>query len=125
MTTKIDKPTVIEAHGNTPKVIQEFVGLVNSDTRDTSIAKMTSPAGWIEPGQTPIFDEYSVVLSGTLCVKTKKDQYDIKAGQAFIATRGEWVQYSTPYAGGAEYMAVCLPAFSPQLVHRDEDELKG
>jgi ethanolamine utilization protein EutQ (cupin superfamily) len=121
MTKKLDKPTVIKAHGNKPKVIQEFIGLVNSNTRDTSIAKMNSPEGWIEPGQTPEFDEYTVVLNGTLCVKTKEDKLEIKAGQAIITSKGEWVQYSTPYAGGAEYIAVCHPAFSPQLVHRDEN----
>ncbi len=118
---KIEKPTEIKAHGNKPKVIQEFIGRVNSNTGDTSIAKMISPEWWVEPGQTPEFDEYTVVLNGTLCVKTKEDNFEIKAGQAFIISRGEWVQYSTPYAGGAEYIAVCLPAFSPQSVHRDEN----
>jgi len=121
MIKKIEKPTEIKAHGNKPKVIQEFIGLMNSNTTDTSIAKMNSPEGWIESGQTPEFDEYTVVLNGTLCVKTKEEKFEIKAGQAFITSKGEWVQYSTPYAGGAEYIAVCLPAFSPQLVHRDEN----
>ena len=120
MSKKIDKPTEIKAHGNKPKVIQEFIGLVNSNTKGTSIAKMNSPEGWIESGQTPEFDEYTVVLNGTLCVKTKEEDFEIKAGQAIITSKGEWVQYSTPYAGGAEYIAVCLPAFSPHLVHRDE-----
>ncbi len=118
---KIEKPTEIKAHGSKPKVIQEFIGRLNSNTGDTSIAKMISPEGWVEPGQTPEFDEYTVVLNGTLCVKTKEDNLEIKAGQAFITSKGEWVQYSTPYAGGAEYIAVCLPAFSPQSVHRDEN----
>ena len=122
MTKKIEKSTEIKAHGNKPKVIQEFIGLMNSNTNDTSIAKMNSPEGWIESGQKPEFDEYSVVLNGTLCVKTKEEKFEIKAGQAFITSKGEWVQYSTPYAGGAEYIAVCLPAFSPQLVHRDENQ---
>jgi mannose-6-phosphate isomerase-like protein (cupin superfamily) len=120
MSTKIKKPTEIKAHGNKPKVIQEFIGRINSNTEDTSIAKMNSPEGWIEPGQTPEFDEYTVVLSGALCIKTQEGKFEIKAGQAFITLKGEWVQYSTPYAGGAEYVAVCIPAFSPQLVHRDE-----
>lgn len=121
MTQKIEKPTEIKAHGNKIKVIQEFIGLMNSNTEDTSIAKMNSPEGWIESGQTPEFDEYTVVLNGTLCVKTKEEEFEIKAGQAFVASKGEWVQYSTPYAEAAEYIAVCLPAFSPQLVHRDEN----
>jgi mannose-6-phosphate isomerase-like protein (cupin superfamily) len=121
MTKKIENPTEIKAHGNKPKIIQEFIGRMNSNTEDTSIAKMNSPEGWIESGQTPEFDEYSVVLNGTLCVKTKKETFEIKAGEAFVASKGEWVQYSTPHAGGAEYVAVCIPAFSPQLVHRDEN----
>lgn len=120
MTKKILKPTEIKAHGNKPKIIQEFIGRMNSNTTDASIAKMNSPEGWIESGQKPEFDEYTVVLNGILCIKTKQETYEIKAGQAFIATKGEWVQYSTPHAGGAEYIAVCLSAFSPQLVHRDE-----
>jgi mannose-6-phosphate isomerase-like protein (cupin superfamily) len=121
MTRKIEKPTKIKAHGNKPKIIQEFIGRINSNTKDTSIAKMNSPEGWIESGQTPEFDEYSVVLNGTLCVKTKEETFEIKVGEAFVASKGEWVQYSTPYAEGAEYIAVCLPAFSPHLVHRDEN----
>jgi mannose-6-phosphate isomerase-like protein (cupin superfamily) len=121
MAKKIDTPTEIKAHGNKPKVIQEFIGLINSNTRDASIAKMNSPEGWIEPGQRPDFDEYTLVLNGTLCVKTKEETFEIKAGEAFIASKGEWVQYSTPHAGGAEYVAVCIPAFSPQSVHRDEN----
>ena len=120
MIIKIEKPTEIKAHGNKPKIIQEFIGLVNSNTNDTSIAKMSSPEGWIEPGQTPEFNEYTVVLNGTLCVKSKEEKFEIKAGQAVITSKGKWVQYSTPYAGGAEYSAVCLPAVSPELVHRDE-----
>ncbi len=121
MTKLIGKPTEIMAHGNKPKIIQEFIGRMNSNTEDTSIARMNSPEGWIESGQIPEFDEYTVVLNGTLCVKTKEEDFEIKAGQAFITTKGEWVQYSTPYAGGAEYIAVCLPAFSPDLVHRDKN----
>ena len=122
MAQKIGKPTVLKAQGNIPKTIQEFIGRVNSKTENASIAKMTSPAGWIETGQRPEFDEYTIVLQGTLCIKTENDTFDVKAGEAFIASRGEWVQYSTPYAGGAEYVAVCVPAFSPDLVHRDEND---
>lgn len=115
----IEKPTEIKACGNKAKTIKEFIGRVNSQTRDVSIAKMDSPEGWEEPGQMPEFDEYTVVLRGILCVTTMHDQYDVGAGQAIIVERDEWVQYSTPYEGGAEYMAVCLPAFSPDLVNRD------
>lgn len=115
----ISAPTVIEAAGNKPKLIEEFIGRVNSKTEGVSIARMTSPSGWVEPGQTPEFDEYTIVLRGTLRVVTKQGSADIIAGQAVIAPRGEWVQYSTPGSEGAEYIAVCLPAFSPQLVHRD------
>lgn len=117
---KIEKPTVIEAAGNKPKVIEEFIGRVNSKTADLSIAKMKSPAGWIEPGQKPEFNEYTVVLKGTLRVTTKNEFKDINAGEAVIVPSGEWVQYSTPGSEGAEYIAVCLPAFSPESVHRDE-----
>ena len=117
----IKKPTEIKAQGNKPKIIQEFIGRVNSNTENASIAKMNSPEGWIESGQTPEFDEYTVVLNGTLHVKTKKDSFDVKAGEAFVASKGEWVQYSTPHRGGAEYIAVCVPAFSPGLAHRDEE----
>jgi quercetin dioxygenase-like cupin family protein len=109
---------VIEAAGNLPKRIEEFVGLANSGTPGVSIARMKSPAGWQEPGQTPEFDEYSVVLSGTLRVETRSGALDVSAGQAVHAPAGEWVRYSTP--AGAEYVAVCLPAFSPATVHRDE-----
>ncbi len=117
----ITTPATIKAAGNKTKIIEEFIGKANSKTDSVSIARMKSPGGWIEPGQTPEFDEYTVVLNGTLCVKTKEDNLEIKAGQAFITSKGEWVQYSTPYDGGAEYIAVCLPAFSPQSVHRDEN----
>jgi len=115
----IQKPTIIHAAGNPPKQIEEFVGRVNSRTNEVSIARMISPAGWSEPGQTPEFSEYTVVLRGTLKVKLKDKELDVSAGQAIIIEAGEWVQYSTPYAGGAEYIAVCLPAFSPESVHRD------
>jgi mannose-6-phosphate isomerase-like protein (cupin superfamily) len=115
----IDKPTVIQAAGNKPKRIEEFIGRVNSQSNALSIARMVSPGGWVEPGQTPEFDEYTVVLRGMLRVTTKLDAVDVRAGQAVIASAGEWVQYSTPEDEGAEYIAVCLPAFSPENVHRD------
>ena len=119
MTLHILRPTVVQAAGNKPKQIEEFVGRVNSRTDALSIARMRSPAGWVEPGQTPEFDEYTVVLRGMLRVATRSETFDVQAGQAIVAPRGQWVQYSTPGAEGAEYIAVCLPAFSPQTVHRD------
>jgi mannose-6-phosphate isomerase-like protein (cupin superfamily) len=119
MAKLIESPTRIEAHGLPPKIIEEFVGRVNSQTDGVSIARMKSPSGWSEPGQTPEFDEYSLVLRGTLRVETLEGTLDVLAGQAVITRRGEWVRYSTPGAEGAEYLAVCMPAFSPQTVHRD------
>jgi len=119
MATLISAPSIIKAAGNKPKVIEEYIGRVNSKTSATSVARMQSPAGWVEPGQTPEFDEFTVVLKGMLRVKTAKESLDVRAGQAVIAHRGEWVQYSSPEDGGAEYIAVCLPAFSPDTVHRD------
>jgi quercetin dioxygenase-like cupin family protein len=119
MPTLIAQPTVIAAAGNKPKKIEEFVGHVNSRTADLSVAKMTSPAGWVEPGQSPEFDEYTLVLKGMLRVTSKSGAIDVRAGQAVIAHAGEWVQYSTPEPDGAEYVAICLPAFSPGAVHRD------
>ncbi len=113
----IDSPTLIEAPGNIPKIIKEFIGCVNTGTQGVSIAKMESPVGWTEPGQTPEFDEYTVVLKGTLTVETKEKTFEVKAGQAITIEKGEWVRYSTP--GGAEYIAVCIPAFTPDTVHRD------
>jgi mannose-6-phosphate isomerase-like protein (cupin superfamily) len=115
----IPQPTRIHAAGNKPKVIEEFVGRVNSQTEALSIARMHSPEGWVEPGQTPEFDEYTVVLTGCLHVETKDSVLEVRAGQAVITRAGEWVRYSSPTAEGAEYMAVCLPAFSPDTVHRD------
>ena len=115
----IDGPSAIDACGAGPKVIQECVGPVNTGHSKVSIARMKSTQGWEEPGQTPEFDEYTVVLAGTLCVETKQGSYEVKAGQAIIAHKGEWVRYSTPCEGGAEYIAVCLPAFTPETVHRD------
>jgi mannose-6-phosphate isomerase-like protein (cupin superfamily) len=120
MATLIDNPSIIKAAGNKPKVIEEFIGRVNSQTNEVSIARMKSPAGWVEPGQTPEFNEYTVVLNGTLRVTTQKDTFDVQAGQAIIMPKGEWVQYSSPEPEGAEYIAVCLPAFSPDTVHRDK-----
>jgi mannose-6-phosphate isomerase-like protein (cupin superfamily) len=116
---KIQSPTIIKAAGNKPKVIKEYIGHINSNTGAVSIARMKSPSGWTEPGQTPEFDEYTVVLNGMLRVKSKEKILDIHAGEAVITHKGQWVQYSTPGPGGAEYIAVCLPAFSPETVHRD------
>lgn len=115
----IDAPTRIHAHGQPPKVIEEFVGRVNSNTSAVSIARMISPAGWSEPAQTPEFAEYTVVLRGSLHVEAKSGEFNVNAGQAIITEPGEWVRYSTPGAEGAEYIAVCLPAFSPESVHRE------
>ena len=119
MPTLIDNPSVIAAAGNKPKIIEEFIGRVNSRTDGVSVARMRSPGGWVEPGQTPEFDEYTVVLRGTLRVTTRDGERDVHAGQAVIAHGGEWVQYSTPGEDGAEYVAICLPAFSMDTVHRD------
>ena len=120
MPTIIKSPIKIEAAGNKPKIIKEFIGKVNSSTDQISIAKMQSPPGWKEPGQTPEFDEYTVVLKGMLRVETKEKAFDIHADEAIITHKGEWIRYSTPSEEGAEYIAVCLPAFSPETVHRDE-----
>ena len=119
MAQVIEAPTRIEAVGQPPKVIQEFVGRVNSGTSALSIARMISPSGWSEPGQTPEFDEYTMVLKGLLQVETRDGILQVAAGQAIITSKGEWIRYSTPGPEGAEYIAVCLPAFSPQTVHRD------
>ena len=121
MAKLIESPTIIEAAGNKPKKIEEFVGRVNSGTDAVSIARMTSPSGWVEPGQTPDFDEVTVVLHGALRVTHRDGVFDVRPGEAVIARRGEWVQYSTPDPEGAEYVAICMPAFSPATVHRDDD----
>jgi len=121
MPIKIASPTVIHAAGNKPKLIEEYFGRVNSNTAEVSIARMKSPSGWVEPGQTPKFDEYTVVLSGMLRVESKQGILDVKAGEAVLVPRGEWIRYSSPEPNGAEYIAVCLPAFSPQTVHRDAE----
>ena len=119
MPSHIAAPTRITAAGNLPKLIDEYVGRVNDGTSALSIAHMRSPAGWIEPGQTPDFDEYTIVLRGSLRVTHRDGTFDVRAGEAVVARRGEWIQYSTPDAGGAEYIAVCVPAFSPEAVRRD------
>jgi mannose-6-phosphate isomerase-like protein (cupin superfamily) len=119
MPKKISAPAVIQSAGNKPKKIEEFIGRVNNRTEGVSIARMTSPSGWVEPGQRPEFEEYTVVLKGTLQVRTENEILQIRAQEAVVVSQGEWVQYSTPDPEGAEYLAVCLPAFSPQLVHRD------
>lgn len=120
MPTLIPRPSVVEAAGNKPKIIEEYVGRVNTGTEGVSIARMRSPSGWVEPGQTPEFDEYTLVLRGSLRVRTRDGVLDVHAGEAVIAHAGEWVQYSTPGEEGAEYVAICLPAFSMGTVHRDE-----
>jgi mannose-6-phosphate isomerase-like protein (cupin superfamily) len=120
MATKVKFPTIIEAAGNKPKIIEEFIGRVNTKTDVLSVARMKSPPGWQEPGQTPDFDEYTIVLKGTLRVETREELLYISGGEAVITPKGQWVRYSTPSSEGAEYIAICLPAFSPDTVHRDE-----
>jgi mannose-6-phosphate isomerase-like protein (cupin superfamily) len=120
MPTLIAQPTRIQAAGNKPKLIDEYVGRVNSKTSALSVAHMRSPQGWVEPGQSPEFDEFTIVLKGMLRVDHKAGTLDVRAGQAVVAHAGEWVRYSTPEESGAEYIAVCLPAFSMETVHRDE-----
>jgi len=115
----IATPTRVVAAGNKPKSIEEYVGRVNSGTAEVSIAHMQSPSGWVEPGQTPEFDEYTLVLRGMLRVTHRAGALDVRAGQAVMVRTGEWVRYSSPEPDGAEYVAVCLPAFSPDTVHRD------
>ena len=120
MPTLISQPSRIEAAGTKPKIIEEFIGRVNSGTDSVSIARMRSPSGWEEPGQRPDFDEFTVVVKGALRVEHEGGVIDVPAGQAIITRKGEWIRYSTPSPEGAEYFAVCLPAFSPTTVHRDE-----
>jgi len=119
MPTLIDAPTIITAAGNKPKRIEEYVGRVNSGHEALSVARMVSPGGWQEPGQRPEFEEVTVVLRGLLRVESEAGALDVRAGQAVVTHPGEWVRYSTPEADGAEYVAICLPAFSPDSVHRD------
>ncbi len=116
----INEPTIIPSDGNKPKIIEEYFGRVNSDTEEISIARMKSPEGWIEPAQQPDFDEYTLVLKGCLTVETRDEKFEIKEGQAILIGKGEWVRYSTPKEGGAEYVAVCIPAYSVNTVHRDK-----
>jgi mannose-6-phosphate isomerase-like protein (cupin superfamily) len=120
MPTLIPQPTRIQAAGNKPKLIDEYIGRVNSKTSAASVAHMRSPGGWVEPGQTPEFDEFTIVLKGMLRVEYKDGALEVRAGQAVIAQAGEWIRYSTPEESGAEYIAVCLPAFSMEMVHRDQ-----
>jgi mannose-6-phosphate isomerase-like protein (cupin superfamily) len=122
MPTVISRPTTVASTGNLPKRIDEYVGRVNSGTTAVSIARMVSPPGWQEPGQRPEFDEYTVVIKGRLRVESEDGTVEVQAGQAIITHAGQWVRYSTPLPEGAEYIAVCLPAFSPQSVHRDDEE---
>jgi mannose-6-phosphate isomerase-like protein (cupin superfamily) len=120
MAQHIKLPSLIKAAGNKEKKIEEFFGRVNSGTTEVSIARMTSPEGWIEPGQCPEFNEYTVVLKGTLRIVTREEEFHVSEGQAIMTGKGEWVQYSSPFPGGAEYVAICLPAFSMDMVKRDE-----
>ena len=120
MPTLVAQPTRISAAGTKPKLIDEYIGRINSKTAGVSVAHMRSPQGWEEPGQTPEFDEFTLVLKGTVRVRHKTVKMDVTSGQAVIAHAGEWIQYSTPAEGGAEYIAVCLPAFSMETVHRDQ-----
>jgi quercetin dioxygenase-like cupin family protein len=117
----IEQPTRITAAGNKPKLIEEFIGRVNSQHSELSVARMKSPSGWVEPGQRPEFLEVSIVLAGMLRVEHENGVLEVRAGQAVVSEPGEWVRYSTPEANGAEYVAVCLPAFAPHTVHRDAD----
>jgi mannose-6-phosphate isomerase-like protein (cupin superfamily) len=120
MPTLVAQPTRISAAGTKPKLIDEYIGRVNTETASVSVAHMRSPQGWEEPGQTPEFDEFTLVLKGMVRVRYKEGQMDVMPGQPVIAHGGEWIQYSTPADGGAEYIAVCLPAFSMETVHRDQ-----
>ena len=115
----IETSTMILAAGNPPKQIAEYIGRLNSNNARISIARMVSPGGWEEPGQTPEFDEYTLVLRGSVRVMTRTGEIEVKAGQLFFAAAGDWVRYTTPNEGGAEYVAICVPAFSPETVHRE------
>jgi mannose-6-phosphate isomerase-like protein (cupin superfamily) len=119
MVQLIKSPSIIKAAGNKEKIIKEFFGRVSSNTEEVSIAMMNSPRGWEEPGQCPEFNEYTVVIKGALRIKTKSEEFIVREGMGILTTSGEWVQYSSPFEGGAEYIAICLPAFSPEIVHRD------
>ncbi|NJO92006.1 MAG: cupin domain-containing protein [Chloroflexia bacterium] len=121
MIKHIKHPAIIKAAGNKEKIIEEYFGRVNSGASEISIAKMESPEGWIEPGQEPEFDEYTLVLKGSLEVKTKSKSIVVNEGEAILIQKNQWVQYSSPFKGGAEYIAICLPAFAPDIVHRDDE----
>lgn len=121
MPTHIEKPAVIRAEGTKPKTIEEYIGRVNTNCEDISIARMVSPTGWGEPGQRPVFEEMTLVLKGTLRVEHSEGTRNVNAGEALITKPGEWVRYSTPTPEGAEYVSICLPAFSPELAHRDPE----
>ena len=121
MPIHISRPATIHAAGNKPKLIEEYFGRVNTSEPRLSVARMRSPGGWVEPGQIPEFDEYTLVLRGMLRVRHKEGQIDVHGGEAVLVRCGEWVQYSTPDPGGAEYVAICQPAFSPETVHRDSE----
>jgi mannose-6-phosphate isomerase-like protein (cupin superfamily) len=118
----INSPSIIKAAGNKEKIIKEFFGHINSKTSEVSIAYMKSPEGWVEPGQSPKFNEYTVVLKGKLRITSKNEEFEVSEGQGIMTEKDEWVRYSTPFEGGAEYIAVCLPAFSPEIVQRDQTE---
>jgi len=122
MALVIKDPSIIKSAGNKEKIIKEYFGNVNSKTKEVSIAMMNSPAGWEEPGQAPEFNEYTIVLKGRLKIKTKKEEIILSEGEAIMTGKGEWVKYSSPFEGGAEYIAVCLPAFAPSIVHRDNEQ---
>jgi hypothetical protein len=115
----IKSPALIKAAGTGKKIIKEFFGRVSSNSSEVSIAQMNSPEGWTEPGQCPDFDEYTIVLKGSLLIKTKTEEFIVREGMGILTSKNEWVQYSSPFKGGAEYVAICLPAFSPDIVHRD------
>ncbi len=117
----IESPSIVAAAGDPPKIIEEYAGRVNSGHSGVSVARMNSPEGWSEPGQCPVFEEISVVLAGMLRVEHRSGALEVRAGQGVVASPGEWVRYSSPEPGGAEYIAVCVPAFSPETVRRDED----
>jgi quercetin dioxygenase-like cupin family protein len=120
MPQRIERPVLVAGAGNLPKRIEEYVGRASTGHASVSVARMTSPAGWEEPGQTPEFEEITLVLDGTLHVETEQGEFDVEAGQAVVTAPGEWVRYSTPYPGGAGYVAICVPAFSPDTVHRED-----
>ncbi len=121
MAQYIKSPSIIKAAGNKEKIIQEFFGRVNSKTTEVSIAHMKSPEGWVEPGQSPEFNEYTLVLKGKLRITTRNEEFVVAEGQAIMTEKDEWVRYSSPFEGGAEYIAICLPAFSPDIVKRDDE----